>query len=218
MEFFLLNTAISDVLFFLDGLFFLLSKLWLGFILLALFFQGLLFAGRPLFQCLICMERYLAVVHPVTFLKYKPLRYRVMCCTAAWLICLGSCFFCLFTLMSGNTTAHVLHFSILFLILLPIQLFCLSAVLRALKQSGPGAREREENLMKKRAFYLILLTTINMIFMYVPFIISGFITIVIHAYIPEVWIPAMLSYGLGGFLQPVFYLHRCGKLTCCASI
>ncbi|KAL1253304.1 hypothetical protein QQF64_017997 [Cirrhinus molitorella] len=86
---------------------------------------GLVFTGRPLFQCLICVERYLAVVHPVTFLKYKPLRYR-------------------------------------FLLALSIQLFCLVAVLRALKQSGPGERRRErmeENPMKRRAFHLILIST-----------------------------------------------------------
>ncbi len=50
------------------------------------FSLGLLITGRPLFQCLICAERYLAVVHPVIFLKYKPFRYRVICCTAAWII------------------------------------------------------------------------------------------------------------------------------------
>ncbi|XP_056587672.1 somatostatin receptor type 1-like [Triplophysa dalaica] len=220
MEFFLLNSAVCEILVCLYCLMLILSKLWLSFILFGLFLQGLLFAGRALFQCLICVERYLAVVHPVIFLKYKPLRYRVMCCTSVWLFCLGSCFFCVFSLMSFNTNAQAWFFSILFLVLLPIQLFCLSAVLRALKQSGPGEKgsEREkENQMKRRAFYLILITTVNMVFMYAPFIFTGFFTIVTQAYVQAVWIPAMVSYGVGGYLQPVLYLHRCGKLACCAS-
>ncbi len=44
-----------------------------------IFLFGFAMTGHPLFQCLICVERYLAVVHPVTFLKFKPLRYRVIC-------------------------------------------------------------------------------------------------------------------------------------------
>ncbi|XP_046731182.1 uncharacterized protein LOC124402280 isoform X4 [Silurus meridionalis] len=35
--------------------------------------------SRPLFQCCVCVERYVAVIHPVIFLKYKPLRYRITC-------------------------------------------------------------------------------------------------------------------------------------------
>ncbi len=41
-----------------------------------------------------------------------------------------------------------------------IQLFCLVAVLRALKQSGPGERvseREEESHIKRRAFYVILI-------------------------------------------------------------
>ncbi|KAJ8392179.1 hypothetical protein AAFF_G00077470 [Aldrovandia affinis] len=43
------------------------------------FFQGLVVAGRPLFQCCICVERYLAIVYPIAFLKYRARRYRAAC-------------------------------------------------------------------------------------------------------------------------------------------
>ncbi|XP_067231471.1 lysophosphatidic acid receptor 4-like [Chanodichthys erythropterus] len=66
------------------------SSFFSSLIKLSYFLQSLGLTGRPLFQCLICVERYLAVVHPVTFLKYKPLRYRVICCTVAWIIILGT--------------------------------------------------------------------------------------------------------------------------------
>ncbi|KAJ8351006.1 hypothetical protein AAFF_G00165520, partial [Aldrovandia affinis] len=38
-----------------------------------MFSFGLIEFGRPLFQCCICVERYLAVLHPLTFLRYRPL-------------------------------------------------------------------------------------------------------------------------------------------------
>ncbi|XP_058613447.1 C-C chemokine receptor type 5-like [Onychostoma macrolepis] len=94
-EFFRINQCICEIVFCLNSLFCLIcyDYPWLSRLLeLTWFLVGLGFTGRPLFQSLICVERYLAVVHPVTFLKFKPLRYRVICCTVAWIITLGSCF------------------------------------------------------------------------------------------------------------------------------
>ncbi|XP_067280757.1 hydroxycarboxylic acid receptor 2-like [Pseudorasbora parva] len=164
-EFFNLNLSVCEIG---NCLMFILNLLSLFFSSLTntkLFLQGLCVTGRPLFQCLICVERYLAVVHPVTFLKYKPLRYRVICCTAAWIITLGSCLCCMIILISKYNLAFTWFYTLQFLLLLFIQLFCLVAVLRALKQSGPGERE-EENHTKRRAFHIILISTVSIIIIY----------------------------------------------------
>ncbi len=215
-EFFNLNLSVCEIGVCLDFLFFVLGN-WIFFLLpLALFFQGFAITGRALFQCLMCVERYLAVVHPVTFLKYKPLRYRVICCTVAWIIIFGSCLVCMFTLMSYNINAHTWFFSTKFILFLSIQLFCLVAVLRALKQPGPGERGKkreEENHMKRRAFNLILITTVNMVITYVPIIISGVFIILKNHYHLAYWAPGVVCYVLAGFVQPVLYLHRAGKLS-----
>ncbi|XP_051734822.1 uracil nucleotide/cysteinyl leukotriene receptor-like [Ctenopharyngodon idella] len=212
-EFFILNFSISEAGFCVNCLTFVLS-VWFSFIVqFKLFLVGLITTGRPLFQCLICVERYLAVVHPVTFLKFKPLRYRVICCTVAWIIILGSCLCCMYTIDPHNIV-HMWFLSVQFLLFVFIQLFCCVAVLRALKQSGPGERGREEeNHMKKRAFYLILLTTVTMVITYAPYSIAGFFTIVTEKLIPANWFPGLVCYVLSGFVQPVLYLHRTGKLS-----
>lgn len=49
---------------------------------------GMLLFGRPLFQTLVCVERYVAVVHPVVFLKCRVLRYKITCSTVVWIIVL----------------------------------------------------------------------------------------------------------------------------------
>ncbi|XP_067280758.1 chemokine XC receptor 1-like [Pseudorasbora parva] len=175
-EFFILNLSVCEIASCLNIFVYALDFWFSRFTTLRYFIIGLFITGRPLFQCLMCVERYLAVVHPVTFLKYKPLRYRVICCTAAWIITLGSCLCCMFTLVSCNFYIYICCFSIQFLLFIFIQLFFLVAVLRALKQSGPGERGREreeENHMKRRAFYLILITTMSMIIIYMPFAFSG---------------------------------------------
>ncbi len=185
-----------------------------------LFLLGLVFTGHPLFQCLICVERYLAVVHPVTFLKYKPLRYRVICCTVAWLITLGSCFLCLYM-----SQIHTQFLSVQFLLAISTQLFCLVTVLRAMKQSGPGERGRErkeENYMNRRAFLIILINTVT------TTIICPvcYCRISYHSNKPtylcnlDHWFDLLC---LASFFQPVLYLHRAGKLsclykTCCCNI
>ncbi|XP_042604402.1 chemokine XC receptor 1-like [Cyprinus carpio] len=215
-EFFILNLSVCEIGICLKCFVYTLSYWFLHLSTLKLFFVGLTITGRPLFQCLMCVERYLAVVHPVTFLKYKPLRYRVICCTAAWIIIIGSCLCCLFTMVSQNIV-YIWLLSMQFLLFFSIQLFCLVAVLRALKQSGPGQRGRqreEEHNMKRRVFYLILVTTASMAIIYGPYIIIGFFTIMINEFMHPLWFIAFICYILSGFVDPVLYLHRTGKLSC----
>ncbi len=218
-EFFNINLTVCDLIYSLIVLFYPL-KVIKHLEEVHRFLQGLGVTGRPLFQCLICVERYLAVVHPVIFLKYKPLRYRVICCTVVWIITLGSCFVAMILQMLSNLETYTWFFSLQFLLFLSIQLFCLVAVLRALKQSGPGerAREREEeDHMKRRAFYLILITTATLVVMFVPFIVTGFIgglQLIEQKEVKLIWFLSICCFILAGFVQPVLYLHRAGKLFC----
>ncbi|XP_042603778.1 somatostatin receptor type 5-like [Cyprinus carpio] len=190
--FFKLNLSVCEICICVESLIFILSFWFSNLTKLICFLIGLAVTGRPLFQCLICAECYLAVVHPVTFLKYKPLRYRVICSAAAWIIILGSCLFSVF--ISPYTITHTWFFSVQFLLFLSIQLFCFVAVLRALKQSGPGQRGREreeENHMKRRAFHFILICTVNTVIIYVPFTISGFFTILTKQNIRALWVKVL---------------------------
>ncbi len=221
-EFFNINLTVCDLIFSLIALFYPL-QMFKHLEEVLRFLQGLAITGRPLFQCLMCVERYLAVVHPVIFLKYKPLRYRVICCTVVWIITVGSCFVAMILHMLSNLETYVWFFSLQFLLFLFIQLFCLVAVLRALKQSGPGerVRKKEENHMKSRAFYLILISTATLVVMFVPFIVTGFIgglQLIEQKEVSLIWFLSLCCFILAGFVQPVLYLHRAGKLFCFYSL
>ena len=94
-EFYCLNLAISDILMCFFSLFYLTEKYLQVLSIVSSFFLGFQNLSRPLFQGCICVERYLAVVHPVTSLRYKLLRYK-MCCSFVWLTTLGFCITYLF--------------------------------------------------------------------------------------------------------------------------
>ncbi|XP_043072443.1 C-C chemokine receptor type 2-like [Puntigrus tetrazona] len=215
-EFFNLNLSVCEIINRLNSLVSILSICFANLTIIPLVLQGLVFTGCSLFQSLICVERYLAVVHPITFLKFKPLRYRVICSVVCWIITLGSCLCCMLIVLSLKIHAYTWFFSQQFLLFFSIQLFCLVAVLRALKQSGPGKRLRErneENHMKRRAFYIILITTGSMTIMHVPFTITGFLTFLTRQNIHVLWNIGLTFYVLAGFVQPVLYLHRTGKFS-----
>jgi len=217
-EFFNLNLSVCGIIFSLYALISFLRtfsnlKEPVSLILVK-FLMGNIFTVRPLFQCLICVERYLAVVHPVTFLKYKPLRYKVICSAAVWITGLGSCVFCMFIVETNDLI--FIWFSLLqFLLFFSIQLFCLVAVLRALKQSGPGERRREkeeENHMKRRAFYLILTSIMTLLIIFVPFIFTGFFCILLQQNITLFILFSSYCFVLGSFLPAFHYLWRTGNL------
>ncbi|XP_056114248.1 uracil nucleotide/cysteinyl leukotriene receptor-like [Rhinichthys klamathensis goyatoka] len=221
-EFFNLNLSVCGIFVSVNALLILASK-WFPFqslTALTQFFFGLTVTGHPLFQCLMCVERYLAVVHPVTFLKFKPLRYRVICCTVAWIFIFGTCLFCMFSFISFTIHMYIWFYSLQFLLFLSIQLFCLVAVLRALKQSGPGERRgerEEENQMKRRAFYIIRVITASLVITYVPYIATGLHYLVTLQVIQILWSISYICFMLAGFVHLALYLHRTGKLFCFCS-
>ncbi|XP_057215761.1 somatostatin receptor type 5-like [Triplophysa rosa] len=219
-EFFTLTLSVCEIGICLSWLLDILSIWVLSLLELAFFSKGLAVTGRPLFQCLMCVERYLAVVHPVTFLKYKPLRYRVMCAAVAWIMSFGSC---LCSMFIWNLSAHYIFMwflSVQLIVFLSIQLFCCVAVLRALKQSGPGERGREreeENHMKRRAFYIILITTVSMLIAYVPSIFIGLFIVMAEQFVPGLFLIGFVCFVLAGCFHPVLYFYRAGKLCCLSS-
>ncbi len=217
-EFFNFNLNVCEIFFSVSSLAFLLSERFPAFVTIQRLSLGLAITIRPLFQCLICVERYLAVIHPVTFLKYKPIRYKMVSSVVVWLLGVGSCLFSMFIFLSNSIGAFTWFVLLQFFLFLSIQLFCCLAVLRGLKRSGPGERKRgEENDMKRKAFYLILITTVTMVIIYAPFIISSMLYILIQQDILVVLPISFAFFILGGFVQPVLYLHRSGKCSCLCS-
>ncbi len=75
-EFFSLNLCVCEMFLCLQSFLSLLSSTFPGVYIYVQFLAGVSMTGRPLFQCLICVDCYMAVIHPFAFLKFKALRYK----------------------------------------------------------------------------------------------------------------------------------------------
>ncbi|XP_029905369.1 lysophosphatidic acid receptor 4-like [Myripristis murdjan] len=216
-EFFFLNLTVSELLYGLSSLcsfIFLFYKSFSVYVA-STFFSIFVFMGRPLFQTCICVERYIAVVHPVLFLQLKTLKYRVVCCAAVWLLVLGACI--MQVVMLNNSILTYFYLGV-YLLLFSVKLFCCLSVLRALRKPGPGTGGRDKegsDKVKMKSFKVLLIITVSTVLTYLPFIIA----FTLRDYISREGV--FVSYGIctcfammTGFVHPFLYLHRTGKLPC----
>lgn len=216
-EFFSLNLSVCEILFCLGSVAFLPVSKYPKLYYVACFIVALPNAGRPLINCLICFERYVAVLYPVTFLKYKPLRYRLACCAVVWMTTLGYAVYSLHVLTLQNMFMFVCAYLPLYFLLLFVKLFCSLAILKALKYPGPGekGKEREEaNHMKKKAITVILIITVAMFFQYTPVFFVGILyrTLSVDEF-DLLWCIGVVIFLLLGYVYPFLYIYRVGSLS-----
>ncbi|XP_071378445.1 proteinase-activated receptor 3 [Centroberyx affinis] len=167
------------------------------------FFYGIK-DSSPLFLSCICLDRYMAVLHPITFTELKDRRHRAVLATVVWLVTLAyAAAKCV-----GNIVKFELAFTVMILAAFTFMLFCNIAILWALRQSGPGRDEMHP--VKKRAFKMVLIILAIIVFNYFPPVAlfpfqHYFSDDVFRCYIHY------LAFGLMDFsssIQPVLYLSK----------
>ncbi|XP_078020892.1 uncharacterized protein LOC144459933 [Epinephelus lanceolatus] len=180
------------------------------------YFWSFTWYGELCFHILTCVERYLAVVHPVTYLSLRGesgIRIRNISIGCVWLFCVGVTI-CI-------TLKYFLHVAFCFLILsLIIVSFCSLSVLCVLIRPGPGEqggdRERVDQL-KRRAFYtilailgvLLLRSSANLSWDFVHMLGQGGKC---ATSVADIWFNLPSSLVL-----PLLFLHRAGTLACCKN-
>lgn len=117
---------------------------------------GFSWYGETFFNILTCMEHYLAVVHPITYLRLKRgeghrIRNVTSCCV--WLLCLGMSGFILSPKLLLIFDLCILSSSVIMVS------FCSVSVLFYLIRPGPGEQGGKKDLVdqsKRRAFFAIM--------------------------------------------------------------
>ncbi|XP_028821775.1 allatostatin-A receptor-like [Denticeps clupeoides] len=216
-EIFSLNLAVCEM-FFCVGSVLLRSFCFMPSDLLgkvACFVLGAVACARPMFQCCICLEHHLAVLHPIIFLRSRPLRYRLMCSAVIWLVIFSISLIC----------ATLVGFMIMFILammslpLCAVKMFCCLAILRALKKPGPGAgpKRSSSNQAKMKAFKIVLVILVYELVTYSPVFILVVLSSGNRLTSTEVIIGIAIVFSImmaTSFTQPLLHLHRVGKLPC----
>ncbi|XP_017158648.1 P2Y purinoceptor 8-like [Poecilia reticulata] len=214
-ELFALNLAVAEILFACSSFYVMLHFLLrmseaVGVLVLKLFLQ-LMLISRPLFQTCICLERYMAVVHPTIFIRLKPLRYRLAVCLFDWLLILLDF---MFPFLGPSITVSACYFIVKSLLFLSVLSYCSVRVLLVLKQPGPGDGSR--SAMKRKAFKVIIITLgfnsatqLLQILVLGPTVLTASLLLILQLTLFGLSISIISS-----FITPLLFLHRAGKLPC----
>lgn len=218
-DIFIFHLAVLDILFCLifplelaNIIFLTTSSTWY----VLRFFYGMKDTSPLLLSC-ICLDRYVAVLHPITFTRLKDRQHRTILVMVVWLIILA---YSAAKCAVGNVVNFDKIITGIILAAFFFMVFCNTAILIALRQSWQGRDETHH--VKKRAFKLVLVILVIIVFNYLPPVAlfpfeALFSPGVFHCYIHYIAFGLM---DLSSSIQPMLYLSK-EKITwvtdCCQN-
>lgn len=176
------------------------------------------FYGEMFFHILTCVERYLAVVHPVTYVGLRNARgvgFRNMTIGGVWLLSFGMLGFHIDSTVNYDTPPVLccLVFTV------TVISFCSLSVLCALIRPGPGeggGEKKRVDPLKRRAFVTI---TAILSVLWVWFVVYFVVTALRRSSVlsDDVWCTVSATVSLFhlpvSLVLPLLYLHRAGNLS-----
>lgn len=165
--------------------------------------------GQTLFHLLTCLERYLAVIHPITFRRSKEakvIKIRNVVIFCIWLLFLSEIGF-----LAAHGMIHIILIAFGTCLNVGIASFCSISVLHAL--IGPWPRERRVRYSEQADQSKLLL------------IFGGHVLIFIMFFLQQVGTTEQCVVVISGLwfgfpsslILPLLFVHRAGKLYCCRN-
>lgn len=168
--------------------------------------------GRPLLMACICLDCYLAVVHPVTYHKKKSLTPRFLMAAIVWIV----------TLSSGISyliyyKLFISFFSIWpFIVTIVVIGVCDSFILHALVKSDPG--KKTIHPQKQKAVQTLINSLVVTVFSYVPPVLLVSIGTSLSSQVDILFclisIPVSITSTSGSAIMPILHLINNRKLDC----
>ena len=167
--------------------------------------------GRPLFMAWVCVDCYTAVVHPITYMKMKRSRYRLVACAAVWSFTLLYAVMGFINRQLFTTSSSVFPFLLAF----PAIVFCDVAILRALRKPDPSGRS-DVHPQKQRALQTITNSLIISVVCYLnPLVVYAFLNLIPMGEQEKLCVivtPILITPMMGSVILPLLFLGNLGKL------
>lgn len=173
------------------------------------------FTGQLFYQCLTCTDRFLAVVHPVTYLRLRGHNAVKIIYTSTGFVLLLCSAWLSFTILHTPDLVAIPTFLFLILSLIVVS-FCSLAVLRALKRPGPGEGDRV-NQSKRRAIYTIMTIMAVLLVWFLGILVC--LALSLFEVVREqclLWSLSLYFTLPSSLVTPLLFLHRAEKLPCCS--
>ncbi len=172
--------------------------------------------GGPMSLSFICMERFIAVVYPMSYPLLKKYRIREICSVAAWLITVPCA---LLAALSTENTGESQGFKFFPYVVLTIMTMMVTRssiiVARTLKRCGPGRDKLHPT--KKKAFKTVCATSCIALFCYAPVAVLQNLTTGNKTTYLCVTAPlSVFLLTVASVVHPLFYLYAHGKLFTCS--
>lgn len=169
--------------------------------------------GGPLNLAFICLQRYVAVIHPTSYPVLKKYRCREIWAVMVWMLSVPIAFANLF---AGSKMSSIkedminsVSFSVTVLLTAVIIRFSVS-IAATLKKSGLGGEKLSP--AKRRAFTIVCATSFATLAFYIPVaLLQKFRTIDEYTYECIVKPVCILLLSVASIVHPLFYLYTQGK-------
>ncbi|KAM9480696.1 uncharacterized protein Hap1MRO34_008615 [Clarias gariepinus] len=181
-------------------------------------FANLSYFGCPLLLTSMCLERYVAVAHPVLFIKLGKWEYRAACSAIIWfLTCIMSGFIFVYTLPN-----MALLLSIIINVMFFIMVSCLFGIMCVLCKKGPGEGDQNNSVVKKRALKYVVAILVPSAIIYLPMLALAPFILIIKILADKstnyllciflVMFTALPNFGV--CIGPLFYMARLKQVFC----
>ncbi|XP_029911198.1 G-protein coupled receptor 4 [Myripristis murdjan] len=216
-DIFIFNLAILDAYFCLMTPIEMVNRLLLGDSRIW-YFQRFAYGVKdvaPLFLVCICLDRYMAVVHPVVFTRIRDNKIRIAISVVVWCLILAyGLTKCIAGVMSVNEI-----FSGVILSAFAIMVFCNISVIWVLRRSVAGKEEMHP--VKKKAFKMVLIILAIIVVNYLPPVaLMPFVSYYSFvAFRCQISISVFSIMDLSCSVEPLLYITKmeCTAGGCCCS-